>query len=72
MAIGAFLVVGFATAFVFAAGRFGADVGAAIVLPLGAAVAAMMHERLYLRPLQPEPVGAASSGVIEPRAGEPA
>ena len=27
-------------AFVFAAGRFGADVGAAIVLPLGAAVAA--------------------------------
>ena len=27
-------------AFVFAAGRFGADVGAAIVLPVGAAVAA--------------------------------
>jgi hypothetical protein len=35
-----FLVAGLAAAFVFAAGRFGADVGAAIVLPLGAAVAA--------------------------------
>jgi hypothetical protein len=35
-----FLVTGFAAAAVFAAGRFGADVGAAIVLPLGAAVAA--------------------------------
>jgi hypothetical protein len=32
--------VGFALAFVFAAGRFGADVGAAIVFPVGAAVAA--------------------------------
>jgi hypothetical protein len=36
----AFLLSGFSFAFVFAAGRFGADVGAAIVLPLGAAVAA--------------------------------
>jgi len=36
----AFLAVGIVTAFVFAAGRFGADVGAAIVFPLGAAVAA--------------------------------
>jgi hypothetical protein len=35
-----FLVIGLLCAFVFAAGRFGADVGAAIVLPLGAAVAA--------------------------------
>jgi hypothetical protein len=35
-----FLVVGVALAFVFAAGRFGADVGAAIVFPVGAAVAA--------------------------------
>jgi hypothetical protein len=35
-----FLVTGLALAFVFGAGRFGADVGAAIVLPLGAAVAA--------------------------------
>jgi hypothetical protein len=36
----AFLTAGLVSAFVFAAGRFGADVGAAIVLPLGAAVAA--------------------------------
>jgi hypothetical protein len=36
----AFLATGLAAAIVFAAGRFGADVGAAIVLPLGAAVAA--------------------------------
>jgi hypothetical protein len=35
-----FLATGLASAFVFAAGRFGADVGAAIVLPLGGAVAA--------------------------------
>jgi hypothetical protein len=37
---GAFLASGFLCALVFAAGRFGADVGAAIVLPAGAAVAA--------------------------------
>ena len=36
----AFLATGLVFAFVFGAGRFGADVGAAIVLPLGAAVAA--------------------------------
>jgi hypothetical protein len=36
----AFLVVGLLCAFVFAVGRFGADVGAAIVFPVGAAVAA--------------------------------
>jgi len=35
-----FLAAGLFFAFVFAAGRFGADVGAAIVLPVGAAVAA--------------------------------
>lgn len=35
-----FLAVGLIAAAVFAAGRFGADVGAAIVLPFGAAVAA--------------------------------
>jgi hypothetical protein len=39
-AAAAFLVVGLFAAFVFAAGRFGADVGAAIVLPLGGAAAA--------------------------------
>ncbi len=36
----AFLAIGLFFAIVFAAGRFGADVGAAIVLPVGAAVAA--------------------------------
>jgi hypothetical protein len=35
-----FVIVGLLAAFVFAAGRFGADVGAAIVFPVGAAVAA--------------------------------
>jgi len=35
-----FLATGLAAAIVFAAGRFGADVGAAIVLPIGAATAA--------------------------------
>ena len=35
-----FLAAGLAAAFVFAAGRFGADVGAAIVMPVGAAAAA--------------------------------
>ena len=35
-----FLAIGLTAAFVFAVGRFGADVGAAIVLPAGAAVAA--------------------------------
>jgi hypothetical protein len=36
----AFLAIGLFFALVFASGRFGADVGAAIVLPVGAAVAA--------------------------------
>lgn len=38
---GAFVAIGLLAAFVFAAGRFGADVGAAIVFPIGAAVAAV-------------------------------
>lgn len=37
-----FLAVGLLAAFVFAAGRFGADVGAAIVFPVGAVVAAVV------------------------------
>jgi hypothetical protein len=40
LAAAAFLVAGGVAAVVFAAGRLGADVGAAIVLPVGAAVAA--------------------------------
>jgi hypothetical protein len=38
----AFLATGLIAAFVFAAGRFGADVGAAIVFPVGAVVAAVV------------------------------
>jgi len=37
-----FVVIGLVAAFVFAAGRFGADVGAAIVFPVGAVVAAVV------------------------------
>ncbi len=40
-AAAAFVVIGLLAAFLFAAGRFGADVGAAIVLPIGAVVAAV-------------------------------
>jgi aquaporin TIP len=39
---------------------------------VGASVAALMYELLYLRPTRPEPVGPAETGVIEPRAGEAA
>jgi hypothetical protein len=38
--VSVFLAVSLPLAFIFAAGRFGADVGAAIVLPVGAAIAA--------------------------------
>jgi hypothetical protein len=38
----AFVLIGLLAAFVFAAGRFGADVGAAIVFPVGAVVAAFV------------------------------
>ncbi len=38
----AFLLIGFVATLVFAAGRFGADVGAAIVFPVGAVVAAVV------------------------------
>ncbi len=47
----AFLAIGLLAAFVFAAGRFGADVGAAIVFPLGAAVAAVIVAGRGRRPL---------------------
>jgi hypothetical protein len=40
-AAAAFVLVGLLAAFLFAAGRFGADVGAAIVFPIGAVVAAV-------------------------------
>jgi len=47
----AFLVVGLLAAVVFAAGQFGADVGAAIVFPVGAAVAAVARAGRGRRPL---------------------
>jgi hypothetical protein len=46
-----FLAVGLLAAVVFAAGRFGADVGAAIVFPVGAAVAAVSRAGRGRRPL---------------------
>jgi MIP family channel proteins len=38
---------------------------------LGATVAAVLYELLYLRPMPLEPVGSDASGVREPRASEP-
>ena len=46
-----FVALGLLAAFVFAAGRFGADVGAAIVFPVGAIVAAMAIAGRGRRPL---------------------
>jgi hypothetical protein len=46
-----FVAAGLLAAFVFAAGRFGADVGAAIVFPVGAVVAAMAFAGHGRRPL---------------------
>ncbi|HEU5106084.1 MAG TPA: hypothetical protein VFU11_09600 [Solirubrobacterales bacterium] len=50
-AVIAFLAVGLCAAVVFAAGRFGADVGAAIVFPVGAALAATAIAGRGRRPL---------------------
>jgi hypothetical protein len=46
-----FVATGLLATFVFAAGRFGADVGAAIVFPVGAVVAAMAFAGRGRRPL---------------------
>ena len=53
-----FVASGLLAAFVFAAGRFGADVGAAIVFPAGAAVAAAAIAGRGRRPLALALVGA--------------
>jgi hypothetical protein len=50
-AAAAFVTAGLLAAFVFAVGRFGADVGAAIVFPIGAAVAAVAVAGGGRRPL---------------------
>jgi aquaporin Z len=39
---------------------------------LGATVAALLYEYLYLHPVAPEPVGPAETGVREPRPGDAA
>ena len=39
---------------------------------LGAIAAALLYEYLYLRPLEPEPVGPPETGLEEPRPGESA
>jgi len=39
---------------------------------LGAGLAALAYEHLYLRPLSPEPVGPPETGLEEPGAGDPA
>ena len=39
---------------------------------LGGAIAALLYELLYLRPLRPPPVGTPESGVDEPRPGDAA
>jgi aquaporin TIP len=39
---------------------------------VGGALAALLYEMLYLRPLAPEPVGPEETGVLEPRPGDAA
>jgi aquaporin TIP len=39
---------------------------------VGGALAALLYDWLYLRPLAPEPVGPPETGVLEPRPGEAA
>jgi aquaporin Z len=39
---------------------------------VGGAIAALLYEWLYLRPLAPVPVGPAETGVLEPRPGDAA
>jgi aquaporin TIP len=39
---------------------------------VGALIAAIAYDRLYLRPLRPLPVGPPESGVVEPRPGDTA
>ena len=39
---------------------------------LGGAAAALLYDWLYLRPLEPEPVGPPETGVLEPRPGDTA
>jgi hypothetical protein len=71
----AFLAVGAALALVFAAGRFGADVGAAIVFPAAAAIAALAlpgalrRRRLVLAVVAAPVAGLAALALIDLAAG---
>ena len=60
-AAAAFLGLGLIAAAVFAAGRFGADVGAAIVFPVGAAVAAVAIAGRGRWPLVPAAIAAPAA-----------
>ena len=66
--IGAFLGAGAVAGLLFGAGRFGADVGAAIVLPIGGAVASVSliagSVRIYGRPATTNPHGLAIGALI--------
>jgi hypothetical protein len=43
------------------------------LVPLvGGALAALFYDRLYLRPVSPEPVGPPETGLEEPRPGDAA
>jgi hypothetical protein len=39
---------------------------------VGGALAALLYEYLYLRPVSPEPVGPPETGLEEPRPGDAA
>ena len=39
---------------------------------VGGALAALLYEYLYLRPVSPEPVGPPETGLVEPRPGDAA
>jgi hypothetical protein len=73
IAVGAFLAAGATAAVVFAAGRFGADVGAAVVLPVGAGVAAVIigwggegsRRRITLAAIAAPLVGVAALALID-------
>ena len=71
-AVAAFVAAACSPRFVFAAGRFGADVGAAIVLPVGAAVAAAIARR-FRRPTRQRTTSAWLLAVVAaPRRRGPA
>jgi hypothetical protein len=77
VSIASFLVVGGLAALVFAAGRFGADVGAAVALPVGAAAAAVAigwsgqssRRRLAVAVIAAPAIGLAAIALIDLASG---